>query len=271
MSFSVVNGKDQTMKFKKNKLKEKIKRGEIAFGTALYSFSPAIIELAGFCGLDFCRIDNEHAWRQDESTENLLRGAILADIVPLLRIDRDNPYLVRKALEAGAGGVIVPHVHSRLEVEEIVQAAKFPPLGKRGYGGLCLSGQWGANAGTEWMEWSNAETLVIPMIEDMAAIANLDTIMSTEGMDGVFFGPADFSISAGVPLETSHEKVMSALRKTVDAAEKYGKFVIFGAGFPQWETAQKVRDLGVKAIELGHDVSILRAVWDKTIKEMKRM
>lgn len=257
------------MEFKKNKLKEKIKRGEIVLGTALYSFSPAIIELAGFCGLDFCRIDNEHAWRQDESTENLLRGAMLTDIVPLLRIDRDNPYLVRKALETGAGGIIIPHVHNRQEVEEIVQAAKFPPVGKRGYGGLCLSGQWGVKAGTDWMEWSNAETLVIPMIEDVVAIMNIEEIMSTEGLDGIFFGPADFSISAGVPLQTGHEKVMNALQRTIDAAEKHGKFVIFGVGFPQWETALKARELGVKAIELGHDVTILKAVWEKTIKALR--
>ncbi|RPJ09932.1 MAG: hypothetical protein EHM36_03875, partial [Deltaproteobacteria bacterium] len=63
---------------------------------------------------------------------------------------------VPKALEAGAGGVIVPHTHDRKDVEEIVKAAKFPPRGKRGYGGLCLSGQWGVDAGIEWMEWSNA-------------------------------------------------------------------------------------------------------------------
>lgn len=258
------------MEFKKNSLREKIRRGETALGTALYSFSPALIELAGYTGLDFCRIDNEHAWRQDESAENMIRGALLSGICPLLRIDRDNPYLVRKALEAGAGGVIVPHVHDRKDAEEIVQAAKFPPFGKRGYGGLCLSGQWGVNGGTEWMAWSNAETLVIPMIEDIAVIPHLDAILATEGVDAVLFGPADFSVSAGVPLQTGHEKVMSGLKKTVEAADKHGKFVIWpGAGFPQWETVLKAKELGVQAIELGHDVTILRAVWAKAIQALK--
>jgi 4-hydroxy-2-oxoheptanedioate aldolase len=254
----------------KNKLKAIIKSGEVALGTCIYTFSPAIMELAGFCGLDFCRIDNEHAWRQDESAENVLRGAFCADIVPLHRIDKDDPYLVRKALEAGAGGVIVPHVNIRKEVEAIVQAAKFPPVGKRGYGGLCFSGQWGANAGVDWMEWSNQETLVIPMIEDVGALPNLDDIMSVEGLDGVFFGPADLSISAGVPLQTGHEKVMDALKQTVEAAKKHDKFVIFGAKFPYWETVHDVIDLGVQAVEIGHDLSILSTVWKKTVQAVRK-
>jgi 4-hydroxy-2-oxoheptanedioate aldolase len=258
------------MERKKNKLKEIIKRGEVALGTCVYSFSPAVIELAGFCGLDFCRIDNEHAWRQDESTENLLRGAVNADTVPLLRIDKDDPYLVRKALEAGAGGVIVPHVNTRREAEAIVQAAKFPPIGERGYGGICLSGQWGANAGVDWLEWSNDETLVIPMIEDVHAIPNIDDIMAAEGVDGAFFGPADFSVSAGVPLQTEHPKVMDGLKRTVQAAGKYGKFVIYGVKFPYWETAEKAKTLGVQAIEIGHDLSILATIWKKTVQEVRR-
>jgi 4-hydroxy-2-oxoheptanedioate aldolase len=258
------------MERKKNKLKEIIARGDIALGTCVYTFSPATIELAGFCGLDFCRIDNEHAWRQDFTTEDMVRGALYADIVPLLRIDKDNPFLVRKALEAGAGGVIVPHVISRTEAEEIVKAAKFPPLGKRGYGGICLSGQWGANAGPDWMEWSNNETMVIPMVEDVATMPHIDGILSVEGVDGVFFGPADFSVSAGVALQTKHEKVMDALRKTVDCAKKHGKFVIFGAGYPYWEEAKKVRDMGVQCVEIGHDLSILGTIWKKTVNEMKK-
>ena len=257
------------MERRKNKLKEIIARGETALGTCVYSFSPAIIELAGFCGLDFCRIDNEHAWRQDESAENLLRGAFCADIVPLHRIDKDNPYLVRKALEAGAGGVIVPHVNNRKEAEAIVEAAKFPPIGKRGYGGLCFSGQWGANAGVEWMEWSNNETLVIPMIEDGHAIPNIEDMMAADGVDGAFFGPADFSISAGVPLQTGHDKVMDALKRTVDAAQKNGKFVIFGVKYPYWETAEKAKEIGVQAIEIGHDVSILGTIWKKTVQAVR--
>jgi 4-hydroxy-2-oxoheptanedioate aldolase len=254
---------------KRNKLKETVSRGEVAIGTCIYSFSPAIIEVAGFAGLDFCRVDNEHAWRQDESAENVLRGALCADIVPLLRIDRDNPFLVRKAFEAGAGGVIVPHISTRQEAEAIVQAAKFPPIGKRGYGGLCFSAQWGMNAGLKWMEWSNNESLVIPMVEDTDAVLHIDDIMETRGVDAVFFGPADFSISAGIPLQTGHDKVVAALRRVVESAKKHGKFVITTAMFHYEENAHKLIDIGVQAVEIGHDVTVLSTIWKNSLKELK--
>jgi 4-hydroxy-2-oxoheptanedioate aldolase len=257
------------MKRKPNKLTEIISKGEVALGTCVYSFSPAIIELAGFSGMEFCRIDNEHAWRQDHTTEDMIRGALLAGIVPLLRVDRDNPYLIRKALEAGAGGVIIPHAHDKEDVQRMVEAAKFPPVGNRGFGGLCLSGKWGVDGGKEWMEWSNEEQLVIPMIEDVSAAEKIDEIIGTAGVSGVFFGPADFSISAGVPLQTSHDKVISALKKVIEAANKYEKFVIYPLGFPQWEKVEEVKELGVHAIEIGHDVSILKSIWQKTLKAFR--
>ena len=254
------------MQRRKNKLKEIIEGGEVALGTCVYSFSPAVVELAGFSGLDFCRIDNEHAWRQDESAENLLRAGFCADIVPLLRIDKDNPYLVRKALEAGAGGVIVPHVNTPQQAATIVDAAKFPPRGSRGYGGICFSGKWGADGGVEWMEWSNRETLVIPMIEDVSAIPYLDGILGVDGVDGVFFGPADFSISAGVPLQVEHQRVQDALKRTIDAALNHRKFVIYGVKYPYWETALAAKEMGVNAVEIGHDLSILGTIWKKTVQ-----
>ncbi len=120
----------------------------------MYSFSPAIMEVAGFTGLDFCRIDNEHAWRQDEGAENVIRAALLSGICPLLRVDRDNPYLVRKALEAGAGGVIVPHVHDRKDAERIVQAAKFPPSARGGTAGSAFPASGASTGGPNG--WSGA-------------------------------------------------------------------------------------------------------------------
>ena len=107
------------MQWKKNKLKRILEEGKIAVGTAFYSFSPALVETAGYCGLDFCRIDNEHAWRQDETLEHMLRAAAISDIVALPRVD-GTPELIRKVLEAGAWGFVAPHVVTEADVAKIV-------------------------------------------------------------------------------------------------------------------------------------------------------
>jgi 4-hydroxy-2-oxoheptanedioate aldolase len=119
------------------------------------------------------------------------------------------------------------------------------------------------------MEWSNNEQMVIPMIEDVEAVECIDEIMSVKGMDGVFFGPADYSISAGVPLQTRSQTVLDAVQKTIDAANKHGRFVIFGAKYPYWEDAPTLKEMGVHAIEVGHDVTILANNWKKTLECMR--
>ena len=93
-----------------NKVREKLARGQVAVGTAIYSHSPAMVAAAGYAGIDFVRIDTEHSWRRDDSLENMINAAIIADVVPIVRVDRDDPFLVRKVLELGAGGVLIPNV-----------------------------------------------------------------------------------------------------------------------------------------------------------------
>ena len=82
------------MKHNPNKLKKMLEEGKTAFGTCINVFSPNLVELAGYCGLDFCRIENEHTWRQDESMDHMMRAAVIGNIVALARIDKGNPYLI---------------------------------------------------------------------------------------------------------------------------------------------------------------------------------
>lgn len=255
----------------RNRLKETLEEGRLAVGSCIYSCSPALVELAGFCGLDFLRIDNEHSWRRDESAENMIRAAAVSGIVPLLRVDRDDPNVVRKALEIGAGGILVPHINTAEEVEEVVRAAKFPPRGIRGIGSLCFSARWGTEKAADWIRWSHDEQLIGIMIEDHRAIGQLDEIMSVKELDYVLFGASDYSVSVGLPGETSHPKVMDALRKTIEAAERHGKYVCKGVGHPWVENAKKFVDMGCHMIELGHDVTILRSIWRLKGEEIRKL
>ncbi len=194
--------------------------------------------------------------------EHMIRAAYLAEITPILRIDKGDPYIVRKALEVGAGGVIVPDIATKEEAAEVVSAAKFPPRGTRGYSSLCFSGQWGARAGEDWVNWSDNETLVGVMIENEEAMSKLDAILSLDGLDFALFGPSDYSMSLGLRgPQKNHPKVQDALKKTIEVASKYNKPVAIGVGQPWDEEAKKYINLGCRMIEIGHDVVVLRSIW----------
>jgi 2-keto-3-deoxy-L-rhamnonate aldolase RhmA len=195
----------------------------------------------------------------------MVRAAVISGIVPLLRIDHDKD-VIRKALEIGAGGILIPHVITPEEVEDVVSAVKFPPRGIRGMGSLNFSGRWGTVGAKEFIRWSDEEQLVGVMIEDIRAMEHVDAV---DGLDYVLFGASDFSVSIGHPGEGSHPKVMEALRETVKAADRHGVYVCKGVGYPWVENARKFVEMGCHMIELGHDATILRAIWSRKGEEIR--
>ncbi len=256
---------------KPNPFRQKLKDGKPLIGTVMYTWSPVVMELAGLAGLDFVRIDNEHAWRQDSSAENLVRAANLMGIMAIMRVDRENPYLIRKALELGALGVLVPDVHDAKEVEDIVKAAKFPPGGTRGYSGQNWSGGWGARAGRPWVEWSNSEPMVGVMIENTSALKNLDDILSVDGLDFVHMGPADYSMSLGLGApDKNHPEVQQAIEKVVTTARKRNIPVVLGVG-QNIDEIKKYKDMGVNMIELASDLAVLHSNWEKSKSAIEKM
>ncbi len=256
------------MNYRPNPLREKLARGEAVYGTCICSFSPHMAGLAGTCGFDFVRIDNEHAWRQDESLEHVIRAALLSGCAPIVRIDKDEPYLARKALEVGALGLIIPEVKEACEVAAAVRAAKFPPLGERGFSTLCFSGGYGTSNAAEWMAWSNAETLVGAMIEKPEAVENIEAICAVEGLDFLLFGPADYSVAVGLPgPDKGHPQVQQAIARTAAAATAKGVHLMIGIAPPWAEETRQYAALGYDMIEIGHDYSMLARAWKGALEE----
>lgn len=243
---------------KPNKARQKLNAGQCAIGSAIYSCSPNMVEAAGYAGIDFLRIDTEHSWRRDDSLENMIRAATISDVVPIIRVDRDDPYVIRKALECGAGGIVVPHIITVEDVENVVRASKFPPRGIRGFALLCQSGEWGARSGAEWIAWSDTEPLIGVMIENAKTMPIIDDIMAVDGLDFALFGPADYSISLGLDgPQAGHPDVQAGLTRTIEAARKAGKHVMYGVGMDDVQVEQAA-EMGVTMIELPHDVTTFR-------------
>lgn len=246
---------------KPNKLRSKLRKSELVVGSALHSWSPNVMEVAGYAGLDFMRIDGEHSWRRDFTAENLIRAAAIADIVAMLRVDRDNPYLVRKALEIGAGAVLVPNINTPEQARQVVAAAKFPPKGIRGYCGDCFSAYWGTRAGKEWVRWSDTEPMIGIMIEHVSAMQHLDEILAVEGLDYVYWGAADYSMSIGLGGPQRYNKeVLKALEKLIATADRAG----IPVGLPtEEENIERYCSMGVKIIEVHSDLLSLHELWTK--------
>jgi len=243
---------------KPNRLRAKLASEGRATGCMIFSWSPNMVEAAAAGGIDYVRIDAEHAWRQDGMLEHLIRAADAAGVTTMVRMDNGYPQLLRKALEIGAGAVLVANVGTVAEAEAVADAAKFPPLGSRGFSSYCRSGNWNAVSAPDWVSWSNSEPMVGIMIEHHSAMDHVDAIMAVDGIDFVNFGPADFALSLGLPGPDRNEaRVHAAFLRTIEAARKNDKHVM--CNIPT--SAEQVRrhaELGLTILELGFDVDYVR-------------
>jgi len=247
-----------------NRLRQILSEGKVAVGTCVDSYSPAAIEVVGYSGLDWVRVCNEYSWRRDESMEHMMRAAALAGITAMIRVEKGDPYLISKAFQCGAGAVLVSDIANYEEALAVVKASKFPPKGRRGYSGFSFAGHWAADSGKDWVEWCDQELMVGVMIENEQVVSQVEKIMAIEGLDYGFFGPADYSMSIGLRSnQKDNPKVQEAIRRTVDAAAKYKKAVGFGIGEPYEAQAKKYIDMGLRIIEVDHELGILRSVYKK--------
>ena len=215
----------------KNLLREKLIAGLRPIGTFLELGSESVVESLGRTGLDFLIIDNEHGPFEAERTADFVRSAELAGIAPLARVREVSRPAVLKLLDVGAQGLIVPDVHSVDQVRALVEYGKFAPIGKRGFCPTRKDG-WGFDyPATEDiqinMAFCNAETLLIPQCETVGCLENIETIAATDGVDGIFIGPFDLSISMGIPGQFDHPDFVAALGRIRDACRSAGKFTIY--------------------------------------------
>lgn len=243
-----------------NPLRQRLARGPV-FGAASFAWSAGVVEFAGLAGLDFVRLDTEHAWRRDDALEQMVRAAWLAGTVPVLRVDRGDPTLVRKALEIGAGAVLVSDIRGPEEAARVVAAARFPPLGTRGFSGNNFSGGWGAYPPADWIAWSNREPMVGVMVEHPEAVDRVEEIAATPGLDFVHFGPGDYSVAIGLPGPARRDaRVEAAMARTISAARAAGLHAVANGGSDGADAARALA-LGADMIELGNDISALVSTW----------
>lgn len=202
-------------------LKKKITSGSITIGGWIMIGHPAIAEIMGRSGLDWVAIDLEHSATDISTAENLIRAAQYGGAPALVRLTNNDPNLIKRVLDSGAKGIIVPMVETAEHAREAVKAAFYPPRGTRGVG-LARAQTYGPGF-QDYNDTHNEETVCIVQIEHISAVINFESIMQVEGVDGYMLGPYDLSASMGLAGQLDHPDVLAAIAEVRQKALKMNK------------------------------------------------
>jgi 4-hydroxy-2-oxoheptanedioate aldolase len=229
-----------------NVTKAKLLAGETVLGCFLKYRDASLAEVLAYQGWDFFLLDGEHSTLEPRDCENLVRVADLRSVTPLIRVPTNQPHVILRFLDTGAQGVQVPMVNSPAEAERAVRAVKFAPRGNRGLGSTRAADYGQTAPFHEYVKVANAETLLILQVETVEALGEVMDIASTDGVDVVFIGPTDLSVSLGVPGQPQHPRVREATDRIAAQVAQAGK--ILGALASSADSAREWRQRGARYI-----------------------
>lgn len=204
---------------KNTTLKQQLKNKEKTLGSWITIGHQVVIDILAEAGFDWLTIDLEHT-AIDYNELQILIGFIQArGMAALVRVFKNEEVVIKRALDAGADGIIVPMISTGAEAKQAVDFAKYPPVGKRGVG-LNRAQRYGFGF-EEYKKWVDNNLVVIAQVEHIDGVNNIEDIIATEGIDGVFIGPYDLSASLGIPGKYNEPIVVEALKKFEDACFKH--------------------------------------------------
>jgi 2-dehydro-3-deoxyglucarate aldolase len=235
----------------------KLKLGECQFtlGSWITLAHPAIAEIMAGAGFDWLVIDLEHSVITIREAEELIRVIGLSGTCPLARLSDNDPVQIKRVMDAGAHGVIVPMVNSAIDARQAVEAVRYPPEGRRGVG-LARAQGYGSSF-EHYREWVNKESVVIVQVEHIEAVDNLEAILVVEGIDGFIVGPYDLSASLGVPGQFDHPSVKEAMGKIQSVGIDSGKAAGIHVIEPEVEQVRQRVGEGYSFVAYSLDIRML--------------
>jgi 2-keto-3-deoxy-L-rhamnonate aldolase RhmA len=238
---------------RQNHLKQKLARGATALGMWITLESPSITEIAVMLGFDWVVIDSEHGHLDFKNVVEHLRATRNSTTTPLVRVQEIEQGTIKRMLDLGAHGIIVPQVQTAAEVEQAVRFTKYPPWGVRGVGGERAT-HWGMGLKPQ-TQAADRETQLVPLLETVAAGEAIDEILDVRGVDAIFFGPADYSASAGYLGEWEGPGVADRILTLKDKIRARG--CPCGVMATSVEDALRRKRQGFQMIGLGSDTGLL--------------
>jgi 4-hydroxy-2-oxoheptanedioate aldolase len=223
---------------KPNPVRAKLKRGEPSVGTWLTLPDPVAAQLMSKTGFEWLTVELEHTPVTFETAAQSFAIIASSGCVPLARVPMNTTENIKRVLDTGAWGIVVPMVNSRAEAEAVVKASRYRPIGERSIGGQLHAANFGTDAATYYAR-ANEEILVVVMAEHVDAVANIHSILAVEGIDAVFVGPNDLHASMGLPpnFDSDNAQFNEALQKILASAKARG----IAAGIHVIDAAQAQR------------------------------
>ena len=255
-----------------NVVLEKFKKRETSVGAFTHLRSMAAVEALGNTGIDYIIIDMEHSPTGIDEASKYITAAEAAGLEPFVRVSGVDRKDILHTLDTGAKGIIVPCISHPDQVKELIQYAKFRPLGNRGY---CATrdGLWGcADTYKEGMEGymaiKNKEAMIIPQCETPGFLEHIEEIVAMDGVDGIMLGPYDLSIGLGIAGQFDHPIFMEAIDKVTKALKKVGKPAIVFTG--NEDVANARIDQGFDSVIVGIDLWVLMNKYKDMVSAIKK-
>jgi 2-keto-3-deoxy-L-rhamnonate aldolase RhmA len=201
-----------------NKLKRDLAAGKVCLGATITMNSPVIAELLSRVGFDWLWLEAEHTTLTDEAVNTMLAATNGAAVSTVVRVPWNDKTLIKRAVDAGPDGILIPQINTRAEAEYAVRAMKYPPLGERG-AGLARAQAYGLGMG-EYYQSANAEVMTLLMIEHIDGVENIDEILKVPGVDSIMIGALDLSGSMNLLGQTGHPAVEAAIQKVLAACKR---------------------------------------------------
>ncbi len=211
-----------------------IDSGKKFMGTFVQLPCKQVVELMGYCGFDFIIIDNEHATMSEDQTLELVQICDMVGMAAMIRVPDVNEAAIKKALDMGASGLVVPNINNVEDAKRVIRMAKFAPQGFRGACPFVRANQYSAGPEAEFYLKSNQETVIMLLLESVEALEQMEDIISLDGVDIVGIGLVDISTKMGAYGQLDHPLLKDAVEKSIRLSKKYGKpCYTFAANYEQ--------------------------------------
>jgi len=249
-----------------NPVKTKLKNGQKTIGGFLQTVSPVAAEIMSRSGFDWLIVDMEHAPGGFENLQAQLQAMNGTGVVPFARAPWNDMVAIKKILDTGVMGVLVPYVNTCAEAEAAVAACKYPPRGVRGVAGSPRAAGYTGNM-MPYLTSANDQTIVMIAVETVEAVENLDGILEVEGLDGIFIGPVDLASSLGHLGDPSQPQVQEMIARIESKVLSSDKFL--GTLASTWDKANACFEKGYQWLVLMQDGAALRKAGDEAVASFR--